>query len=122
MRTSRHHGRWLCIAIALSFASPAAFAEGKKSIADCTSFNERELDEEAGVDFTIDNKCEVKVSCGIKWTLTCAPGTKKAKKTREQVAFEIESGMSDGTTASTEACGYHGWQISDVTWSCEPTP
>ena len=108
------------MAIALLCVSTPATA--RKSIADCTSFSQRDLEEDGGVDFTIDNKCEVKVSCGIKWTLTCAPGSKRAKKSREQVVMDIESGMSDGTTASAEACGYDGWEISGVTWSCEPAP
>jgi hypothetical protein len=127
MRTPRR-AQWLCFAIALSFLSPAALAEGnkkskkKKSIAECTSYDERELEDENGVEMTITNSCEAKLSCGIKWTLTCAPHTKRAKKTRGAVVFDLESGTSDGTTATTETCGFDGWEITDVTWSCDPAP
>lgn len=106
---------WLWLAVALGSALP----ESKKSIDDCTSFSEVERDD-GGVDFAITNRCEVKLSCGIKWTVTCAPHTKKAKKTKGAVAFELDDGMSDGTTASTEQCGFDAWEITDVSWSCEP--
>ena len=118
MRTNRRV-QWPCIAIALAALSPSALADSKKKIADCTSFDERELDDDAGVAFTISNQCEATLSCGIKWTLTCAPRTKKSKKTRQSEVFVIESGQSDGTSALAE-CGYDGWEITDVSWSCDP--
>src|SRR5262245_25963865 len=112
MRTFRRRARWLAIAVALSCLAPAALADNGKSkqkqkkpkISECTKFEEIELSDDAGVDFQITNSCEARLSCGVKWTLTCAPGTKRAKKSKNGAAFEIESGMSDGTTATTEEC------------------
>jgi hypothetical protein len=114
--------RWPTVAVALVLVCPSALADGhhKMKIDDCTRFDQTELDDDAGVQFTIQNKCEVKLSCGIKWTLTCAPGTKRAKKTKEGAAFDLESDTSDGTTALADGCGYDGWEIDDVAWSCEP--
>jgi hypothetical protein len=114
--------RWAPIPVALALLCPSALADGhhKKQIEDCTSFDQTELAEDAGVQFTIKNTCEATLQCGIKWTLTCAPGTKKAKKSKGAVTFELDEGTSDGTTASSDACGYDGWEIDDVTWSCEP--
>ena len=123
MRTPRRRAQWLCFAIALSSLAPSALADKDKkkkaSIADCTSFDERELDDDAGVELTITNSCEAKLSCGIKWTLTCGPGSKRSKKIRQAAVFLIDSGMSDGTTASSEACGLDGWEITGVSWTCD---
>jgi hypothetical protein len=120
--------RWLAVAIGLSIALPATAdtpAKKKKPrnrVADCASFDQRDRADENGVDFTIASRCEPKLACGIKWTLTCSPGTKKAARTREGAAFELENGQSDGASASADRCGPDGWEISDITWSCEPLP
>ena len=116
--------RWLAIAIALSFLSPAALADSakkkRKSVAACASFDQRDREDEDGVDFVIANSCEIKLACGVKWSLTCAPGTKKAKTTREAAAFELEDGKTEETTASADRCGAGSWELTDISWSCEP--
>jgi len=123
--------RWLICAIALSSMpssvladddTPAKKKKPKLNIDDCASFTQLDREEEDGVDFAIASSCEVKLACGIKWTLVCAPGTKQSKKTRGAVAFELDTGGSDGATASAGTCGYHGWEIRDISWSCEPVP
>src|SRR5688500_7983052 len=104
----RRRWRWLAVAIGLSIALPATAdtpAKKKKPrnrVAECASFDQRDRDDETGVDFTIASRCEPKLACGIKWTLTCAPGTKKAARTREGAAFELENGQSDGASASAD--------------------
>jgi len=119
---SRHsRWRWLTIAIALSAATPAtAGKKTRNSVAKCASFDQRDREDETGVDLSVTSACEPKLACGIKWTLVCAPGTKRSSRHREGVAFQLENGQSDGATASAERCGADGWEISDITWSCEP--
>jgi hypothetical protein len=122
--------RWLLGAIVLCSFHPSVLAEDKakkkpkkQAVDDCTSFTQLDREDEEGVDFAIHSTCDVKLSCGIKWTLVCAPESrKKSKKTREQVAFDLEYGASDGATASAASCGFDGWEITDITWSCEPVP
>ena len=115
--------RWPLVAVAVASLCPSALADSphKKKIEDCASFDQRELDDDAGVELTIANRCEVKLACSIKWTLTCAPGSKRAKKSKGGAVFDLESGTSDGATASAESCGFDGWEIADVSWSCKPT-
>lgn len=125
--------RWAFCALALCLLAPAATADpdaeapkkkdrpSKKSIAACTSFDQRDRADEDGVDFVFASSCETKLACGVKWTLTCAPGTKSAKKTKEAVAFSLDTGTGEEVTASAAACGYHGWEIAQITWSCQPT-
>lgn len=120
--------RWLICAIALCSMSPSVLADGKakkkkkekRNVDDCTSFAQLDREDEDGVDLSIHSTCDVKLSCGIKWTLVCNPESRKAKKSREAVAFQLEYDTSDGATASTASCGLHGWEITDITWSCEP--
>lgn len=119
--------RWLlasslAVAALSTVSTSAADPKPKrsKSIGDCASFDQRDREDEDGVDFTIGSRCEPRLACSIKWSLTCAPGTKKAKKIREGVAFELDNGQSESHTASAAACGFDGWVIGDITWSCDP--
>lgn len=121
--------RWPICAVALCCLSPSVLADaggGKKkkdrSIDSCASFTQTDREDEDGVDFTVASSCDVKLSCGIKWSLTCAPGTKKAKTFREGAAFELDTGTSETATASTARCGHTGWEIAEITWRCEPVP
>ncbi len=123
MRSLRR-ARWLAFAIALSCLAPTAVADSgrkkDKSVDSCTSFDQRDRADEDGTDFVVTNSCDIKLACGVKWTLTCAPDTRKEKTTRHGAAFELEDGQSEETEASTAACGNAGWEISKISWSCEP--
>jgi hypothetical protein len=123
MRSLRR-ARWLTFAIALSFFTPAALADStrkkRRSIESCASFDQVDRADEDGVDFVVGNSCDIKLSCGVKWSLTCAPGGKKEKTTRHGAAFELEDGQTGGAEASTSECGNAGWEISNISWSCEP--
>ena len=123
MRSTRR-ARWLAFAIALSFFTPAALADSgrkkRRSIESCASFDQRDRADEDGVDFVVTNSCDIKLACGVKWSLTCGPDTRKEKKTRHGAAYELEDGQTEETEASTTDCGNSGWSISDISWSCEP--
>ena len=123
MRSPRR-ARWLAFATALSFFTPAALADSgrkkRKSIDSCASFDQRDRADEDGVDFVVANSCEIKLACGVKWALTCAPDTRKEKTTRHGAAFELEDGQTEATEASTAICGNASWEIRDISWSCEP--
>jgi hypothetical protein len=125
MRTPR--ARWLVCAIALStpLAVSTSSAEKKPrrvSIAECASFDQRDRSDEDGVDFTIASRCEAPLACGIRWTLTCAPGSKRAKKSRGAASFALDNGQAEEVTASASTCGLDSWQIGEITWSCQPAP
>lgn len=129
MRSPRR-ARWPICAVALSLVavSTSVLADskssGKKSpkrtIAACTSFDQLDRADEDGVDFSITSSCDVTLACGIKWKLTCAPESKKRKTFREAAAFSLPTGTSAGVTASASRCGHDGWEIGEITWSCEP--
>jgi hypothetical protein len=101
----------------------SVFADGKhkRSLADCTTFSEHDRDDGGGVDMSVASTCEAKLSCGINWTLTCAPGTKREKQVKQGYAFDLDNGQSDGTTASSDVCGDEAWSVGDVSWSCAPS-
>lgn len=122
--------RWSICAVALSVVavSPAVLADSKSSgkkpskrtISACTSFDQLDRADEDGVDFSITSSCDVELACGIKWKLTCAPESKKRKTFREAAAFNLTTGTTAGVTASSARCGHDGWEIAEITWSCEP--
>jgi len=125
---SRHpRWRWLTYAIALSCVASSASADKKvkkrrNSVGECASFDQRDRESEDGVDLTITSSCEPTLACAIKWSLTCAPGSKRASRTREHASLQLSTGESKDVTASADRCGADGWAISEITWSCEPVP
>lgn len=117
--------RWACFALALTILVPAqlAVADGKtkRSISECTSFDQKDRDAEDGVDLSVQNNCTVAVSCHISWDLTCAPDSKKRRSRKsESHAFALDSDNGLTLTASASRCGDDSWSIDDISWSCEP--
>jgi hypothetical protein len=120
---------WPICAIAIcSLVSTVADAnkdEKKKkrqSIKECTTFEQVDREDEDAVDFKVSSACEMKIACDVRWSLTCAPGKKKAKKSRHAETFELEPAGSEMVSASAAECGFDGWEIADITWSCDPAP
>ena len=125
--------RWARCALALlavAVAASPALAETKKKkragkkktpVSACASFDQRDREDE-GVDLVVGNQCDVKLSCAVSWTLTCAPDTAKRTRTPERTSFALDTGSSQSTLASPATCGNAGWMIDDVTWTCQPEP
>ena len=128
MRASVH---WIWIAsMTLAFtasnvgAAPRTAAKGKKSrsLAACTSLDQKDLDDESGVSLTVKNECDVAVQCSMSWQLVCAPDSKSRRHTsKEQSAFRVESSTDQSRTASAGSCGSDAWAIADINWICQPT-
>ncbi len=112
----------LCALAATTIASiTPAFADAerpKRSLARCTSYEQREG--EASLDITIKNSCTMPIDCTISWQLVCAPESKKRRKvTSESTAFTLATDASQLTAASASACGDDAWVIKSVSWRCE---
>lgn len=113
--------RAVLIALSVSVAVPAAFADhGSKSLSDCTAFGQEEKGDDA-VAFSIHNGCSVPVDCAVSWKVVCAPDSKKRRSTHAQTA---KLALTDGGDAKAEAsaaiCKDDSWQLMDVEWSCAP--
>jgi hypothetical protein len=104
-------------------ARPMADADADKkkrqSIKDCTSFDQVDRTDDDAVDLTVSNRCEATLACSIRWQLVCAPGTRKAKRSKHASTFELAPDASETATASAAACGFEGWEISEISWSCD---
>ncbi len=113
--------RWALCALAIMIAVPAATAgHAKKSLADCTAFDQQDKDEDT-VAFTIHNTCTVPVDCSITWRVVCAPDSKKRRATHVKSAKLALADTGAGSTeASAAVCGDDAWAIDSVNWSCEP--
>jgi len=141
MRSMPHRARWATLALALSIAlpvqlvaaddaaaddKPAAGTAKKKrerrSISECTSFDQRDREDEDGVDFMVNNSCSVPVACSMRWTVTCAPESKKRRSRKsDSHTFSLDASNGITVTASTTRCGDDGWSIDDISWSCAPS-
>jgi hypothetical protein len=111
--------RWATCALAITVAFPLAVADSKKSISDCTAFDQVDKGEDS-VQFTIHNTCSVGLSCTINWRVVCTT----RKKARTVHPGTIKLALVDTTMQSAEAsasiCGNDSWSIDQVQWTCEP--
>jgi hypothetical protein len=112
----------LCALAAVTVLAPkpaAAEGERKRSLARCTSFDQREKDE-SSLELTIKNSCTMPIDCKISWELVCAPASKKRRKvTPESTAFTVSTDATQVTALSAAACGDDSWVIRGVSWRCE---
>jgi len=113
---------WATCALAIMIAVPVATADrgsSKKSLADCTSFDQSDKDETT-VEFTVHNTCSIPVDCSVSWRVVCAPDSKKRRSAHPAATtVTISDGSSQSAEASAAVCGDDGWVIDSVRWSCE---
>lgn len=108
----------LAVSTLTSISPVAADSVRKRSLARCTSFDQRE--QESALELTIKNSCTMPIDCTLSWELVCAPESKKRRKiTPSQTAFTLSSEAVQATSASAEACGDDSWIIKNVLWRCE---
>jgi hypothetical protein len=91
------------------------------SIATCTSFDQRERDDE-GVDLVVANRGDVRLACSVSWSLTCQPAEGRSRKSQHGEAFQLATEATSTTAITPEACGNDGWEIANVVWNCQPDP
>jgi len=118
MRT-RTWARWATCALAISICVPA-FADHKKSLADCTSFDQADKSDDT-VEFTVKNSCSVPLDCSLSWRVVCAPDSKKRRNVHASSSkFSLTTGTEETKKASAAICGDDPWTIDSVEWSCAP--
>jgi hypothetical protein len=122
MRSCFGSARWATCALAVLIAVPAlAGTRTKKSLADCTSFTQKEKGEDA-FEMSIHNSCKAQVDCSISWKVVCAPASTKRRAVHEKkLAFTLLEGTEQSTEASAAVCGDESWTIEGVRWGCEPS-
>lgn len=109
----------LAIPTLASLQPAAADTARKRSLARCTSFDQREKDE-TSLELTIKNACTIPIDCSVSWQLVCAPESKKRRKvTSESTAFTLSTDSTQVTALSAAACGDDAWLIRGVTWRCD---
>jgi hypothetical protein len=132
MRSSSRRARGASSALALSVAiavvvpSPLALADdrrkpSRRTVAECTAFEQTDRETEDGVDFSIRNACSMPVTCSLSWAVTCAPESKKRRSRKvDSHDFQLDADAAITLTASTARCGDDGWAIDGISWSCAP--
>lgn len=115
--------RWATCALAAMIAIPActpASAGSKKSLDDCTSFEQVETSEEA-MDLTIKSTCSIPIDCSVSWRVVCAPDSKKRRAThRGSAKMSFPTVDTKSTQASAAVCGDDPWILDSINWACEP--
>lgn len=113
--------RWAACALAISICVPAAFADsGKKSIAECTFFDQTEKGDDK-VELSIRNACTIPVDCSITWRVVCAPDSKKRRAVHPgSTKFALAEAASQTANASAAVCGDDAFSIDQISWSCQP--
>ena len=117
----RSTARWAMSAIALTVCVPLALANGKKSVATCTTFDQQDKgDDKLG--FTIHNACSIPIDCAISWRVVCAPESKSRRAVHPgRVSFTITDTTSQSAEATAAVCGNDAFTIDSVSWTCEPS-
>lgn len=122
---STNGARWATCALAMMIAIPlaacdSATADSKKSLDDCTSFEQVETSDEA-MDLTIKSTCSIPIDCTVSWRVVCAPDSKKRRATHRKAAkLVFPSGDTKSTQASAAVCGDDAWVLDSINWACEP--
>ena len=128
-KSIRARGAWCALALCLAIPTELALADdndnrrkpSRKTVAECTSFEQTDRETEDGVDFSVRNACSMPVSCSLSWALTCAPESKKRRSRKVDThAFQLDADNGITLTASAVRCGDDGWAIDSITWSCAP--
>jgi len=110
--------RWATCALALGIFISSA-AASKKSIAECTSFDQVDKDEDS-VQFTVKNACSIPVDCSLSWEVVCAPKSKTRRVVHAdsaKLSLAADRGVQT-KDVSASVCGDDSWTISGVSWSC----
>jgi hypothetical protein len=98
--------------------APTAAPRPTRSLARCTSIDQREKDETT-LQLTVRNGCTMPIDCKVSWRLVCAPQSKKRRSvTPASTAFTLATGASEVSDLSAAACGDDSWVIRDIAWRC----
>lgn len=112
--------RWAICALAISTFVPVALANQKKSLADCTTFDQKDKDETT-TELTVKNACTIPLDCSMSWRVVCAPDSKKRRNVHaNEEKFGLASSGEMTKLASAAVCGDDPWQIDSVQWTCTP--
>ena len=114
--------RWAICALAIGIALPAtAGIHAKKSLADCTSFSQKEKGDD-GFEMSVHNSCKAQLDCSISWKVVCSPESQKRRAVHANSSkFTLLEGGEKSAEASAAVCGDESWTIEQVNWGCEPS-
>ena len=119
--TSSSWARWATCALAAMIIIPSVSgASSKKSLDDCTSFEQVETSDEA-MDLKIQSTCSIPIDCSVSWRVVCAPESKKRRNAhRSSAKMQFPTVDTKSAQASAAVCGDDPWILDSINWSCEP--
>lgn len=90
-----------------------------QSVRRCVNFSQTLGEDEASVDFTLENTCEKELRCTIEWKLICDDNSADEANPVIKRAQTLSSTESWESNASADSCE-SDWRISAVRWNCTP--
>ncbi len=77
-------------------------------------------DQDKGIDFELKNNCDKRLSCAIKYTVSCENASgRTTSSTKKDAKFGVEAATTHHEKASAASCN-DGWKVEDVSWDCAP--
>ncbi len=93
---------------------PPAIAEDTR-VGDCVRFEVART--EPDMAYTIDNSCNLAVSCTVSWRLVCGE-SRGGKVSDGRRRLRVAGATSSEIAISTASCGDDEWIVEDVAWVC----
>ncbi len=93
---------------------PAAIAENT-SVGDCVRFELART--EPDMAYTIDNSCDLAVSCTVSWRLVCGE-SRSGRVSDGRRRLRVARSASSEIAISAASCGDDQWIVEDVAWVC----
>ena len=92
-------------------------ASADTSANDCVGFEKR--DAEKGIEYSIKNECEKKLSCSVSWKVVCEDAHGKVTQSKSaNERFRVAESDEHTFVASASECKVD-WRIDGVSWSCD---
>jgi hypothetical protein len=92
----------------------SAFAD--ESAESCVGFEKTDV--EKGVEYSVKNSCDKKLSCQVSWKVSCENGEGKVTQSRADSSHFMLPGTDEHTVQASASDCKAGWRIDDVAWSC----
>ena len=96
--------------------SAGAAEEAPRDADDCVSFENQVGEKQVSVQ--VQNRCDIKLSCSLKYTLRCSTSDgKSSQSSARQRAFALGRKGSHELSLSAEECK-QSWDIDQIQWTC----
>jgi len=124
---------WLCASLVIFNVSPTSplsvdsvhadddqpSRAKRKRVKRCVKFDQTLAADQGSITLELDNKCRFDVLCTMRWRVVCDSDDEDSPNRNKRESFELSAGGSYSAVADSVPCGDDGWEVTDVTWTCD---